>query len=73
MEQWGLREFVAYVILNSNKGNFSMLYFYNLTHYTMVKPLVELTNEGNLAKVKHTLGDSLSLQEACVLVSKSII
>lgn len=40
------------VILNSEEGRFSIPYFYNPAHYTMVKPSDELTNEGNHAKYR---------------------
>ncbi|CAB4320685.1 unnamed protein product [Prunus armeniaca] len=39
-------------MVNSEKERFSMPFFLNLAHYTIIKPLEELTNEENPAKYK---------------------
>lgn len=40
------------VMVNSVKERFSIPYFLNPSHYTLIKPLEELTNEQNPAKYK---------------------
>ncbi|KAF3949989.1 hypothetical protein ACB098_07G109500 [Castanea mollissima] len=40
------------VMVNSEKERFSLPFFFNPAHYTMVKPLEELTNEQNPAKYR---------------------
>ncbi|KAM1030830.1 hypothetical protein TB2_034131 [Malus domestica] len=40
------------VVVNSVKERFSIPYFLNPSHYTLIKPLEELTNEQNPAKYK---------------------
>lgn len=40
------------VVVNSERERFSIPFFYSPAHYTMVKPLEELTNKQNPAKYK---------------------
>ncbi|KAL2344874.1 hypothetical protein Fmac_006159 [Flemingia macrophylla] len=53
LEQYGAYESVEHrVIVNSEKERFSIPFFFHPAHYTVVKPLEELTNEKNPPKYR---------------------
>ncbi|KDP38250.1 hypothetical protein JCGZ_04893 [Jatropha curcas] len=60
------------VKLNPDKERFSIPYFLNPAHSTMVQPLDEMVNEQNPANIAHTIGANLLSPESAV-ISKSLM
>jgi isopenicillin N synthase-like dioxygenase len=52
------------VVVNSKKERFSIPFLFNPAHYTLVKPLEELTNDQNPAKYRaYNLGKFITTRK----------
>ncbi|KAF3973513.1 hypothetical protein CMV_003066 [Castanea mollissima] len=62
------------VMVNSERERFSLPFFFNPAHYTMVKPLEELTDEQNPAKYRaYNWGKFITTKKRILLLLPSVV